>query len=392
MSTVIRYNDIISAIKKVIGDEPRPVALHEPIFTGNEEKYVTACIRDGWVSSVGEFVDRFERKLAEVCGAKYAVAVVNGTCALQVALVGCGVQPGDEVLVPSLTFVATANSVSHASAVPHFIEVEENSLGICPVKLEKHLQEIAISKNGVTVNKNTGRVIRAVVPVHVFGHPCQFTELQKVAQKYNLLLIEDATEALGSQIDGKPVGSRGVAVLSFNGNKIITTGGGGAILMQDEMLYKKIKHLTTTAKKPHRYAFEHDEIGWNYRLPNLNAALGCAQLEQLPHFLTAKHALAERYMEELSGIAGINILHEPENTKSNYWLVTMFNNNADETWRDGLLSALHAEDILCRPSWTPLHLLPMYQDNPRADMQLTETLHKRIISLPSSVKLGLKYV
>lgn len=385
-------SQLISAIKKVIAGEMRPVALHEPLFSGNEEKYVTSCIRDGWVSSVGEFVDRFERDLAFICDAKFAVAVVNGTCALHIALVACGVQPGDEVLVPSFTFVATANSVSHASAIPHFVEVEENSLGICPVKLEKYLQEIAVNKDGVTVNKNTGRVIRAIVPVHVFGHPCKLSELQKIATKYNLLLIEDATEALGSKIGGKPVGSHGISVLSFNGNKIITTGGGGAILMQDEMLYKKIKHLTTTAKKPHKYAFEHDEIGWNYRLPNINAALGCAQLEQLMHFIAAKRALAASYIEELSAVAGINILQEPENTRSNYWLVTLIHNDADESWRDGLLAALHEEQLLCRPSWTPLHQLPMYQDNPRADLQLTESLHKRIISLPSSVKLGLKYV
>lgn len=384
-------NQIISAIKKVIGDEPRPVALHEPLFSGNEEKYVASCVTSGWVSSVGEFVDRFERELAEVCGAKYAVAVVNGTCALHVALVASGVNPDDEVLVPSLTFVATANSVSHASAIPHFVEVEENSLGICPVKLDAYLQQIAVTKNGFTTNKNTGRIIRAIVPVHVFGHPCQLAELQKIADKYNLILIEDATEALGSKIGGKTVGSNGIAVLSFNGNKIITTGGGGAVLMHDESLYKKLKHLTTTAKKPHPFAFEHDEIAWNYRLPNLNAALGCAQLEQLPRFLAAKRALAERYIEVFKNISRIDILQEPQNTQSNYWLVTLINRDADENWRDEILSALHQEKILCRPTWIPLHQLPMYRNNPRADLQLTENLHKRIVSLPSSVKLGLQY-
>lgn len=385
-------NQIISAISQVVGDAPRPVPLHEPLFCGNEEKYVSSCITSGWVSSVGEFVDRFERELAGVCGAKYAVAVVNGTCALHVALVVSGVNPDDEVLVPSLTFVATANSVVHASAIPHFVEVEENSLGICPIKLEEYLQKIAITKNGFTVNKNTGRIIRAIVPVHVFGHPCQLENLQKIADKYNLILIEDATEALGSKIGGKPVGSHGVAALSFNGNKIITTGGGGAILMQDEALYKKLKHLTTTAKKPHQFAFEHDAVAWNYRLPNLNAALGCAQLEQLPRYVAAKRALAGRYIEAFKNIAGLNILKEPKNTGSNYWLVTLINSSADENWRDAMLSALHEVKILCRPTWTPLHLLPMYKDNPRADLQLTENLHKQIISLPSSVKLGLAYV
>ncbi len=392
MSTAIQSRQIILAISQVIGDAARPVALHEPLFCGNEEKYVTSCIRDGWVSSVGEFVDRFERELAQACGAKYAVAVVNGTCALHVALVACGVQPNDEVLVPSLTFVATANSVAHASAVPHFVEVEEKSLGICPIKLEAYLQEVAIHKNGFTVNKNTGRVIRSLVPVHVFGHPCQLKELQKIADKYNLILIEDSTEALGSKIGGKPVGSNGTVVLSFNGNKIITTGGGGAILVQDEALHKKLKHLTTTAKKLHPYAFEHDAVAWNYRLPNLNAALGCAQLEQLPRYIAAKRALAARYIEAFNSISGLKILQEPENTQSNYWLVTLVNNNVGDDWQEVVLGELHKEGILCRPTWKPLHLLPMYKDNPHADLALTENLHKRIISLPSSVKLGIQYV
>ncbi len=390
-STATQYKSIVSAIEQVIGDVPRPVSLHEPLFHGNEEKYVTSCIRDGWVSSVGAFVDRFEHDLAAITGAKHAVAVVNGTAALHIALIASGVGVGDEVILPSLTFVATANAIIHAGAIPHFVEVEDKSLGICPLKLRKYLQQIATSKNGFTVNKNTGRIIRAVVPVDIFGHPCQLEGLRVIADEYNLLLIEDATEALGSQRAGKSVGSSGISVLSFNGNKIITTGGGGAVLVDDEILYKKIKHLTTTAKKPHQFAFEHDAVAWNYRLPNLNAALGCAQLEQLPAYVKAKRALAARYIEIFRNIDGLSILQEPENTTSNYWLVALVNSRDNANWRDEMLGLLHEAQILCRPVWTPLHLLPMYISNPRSDLELTESLHRRIINLPSGVRLGLQY-
>ena len=381
-------SDIVALVAQVVGDAPRPVALHEPFFSGNEKAYVTSCIDEGWVSSVGAFVDRFERELAQRCEAKYALAAVNGTCALHVALVASGVLPGDEVLVPSLTFVATANSVSHAGAEPHFVEVEEDSLGVCPKKLENYLRRIAISKNGMTVNKNTGRIIRALVPVHVFGHPCQIDELRTVVNEFNLVLIEDATEALGSFYREKPIGSSGLAVVSFNGNKIITTGGGGAILMQDEAQYKKIKHLTTTAKKPHAWAFEHDDVAWNYRMPNLNAALGCAQLEQLTSFVAAKRMLAKKYRDAASNISGVQILREPAHTKSNYWLVTLIADQDIASWRDEALAALHKAQFLCRPIWSPLHTLPMYKACGRDDLRLTESLSRRIISLPSSVKLA----
>jgi perosamine synthetase len=384
--------DIIAAVESVVGDAPRPVNLHEPLFAGNESKYVQSCIDEGWVSSAGAFAEKFEQSLAAACGAKYAVVTVNGTCALQAALVALGVSPGDEVLVPSLTFVATANAAVHAGAVPHFVEVEERSLGIDPQKLDAYLSRIAASKNGVTVNKETGRPIRALVPVHVFGHPCQLAALKEVADKYRLTLIEDATEALGSLIGERPVGSMGTAVLSFNGNKIITTGGGGAILTQDEALYRRLRHLTTTAKQPHKWAFHHDEVAWNYRLPNLNAALGCAQLEQLPRFVVAKRALAGRYAAAFENLPGLRILAEPENTSSNYWLVTLLADRGSEAWREETLAALHGAGLLCRPVWTPLHLLPMYKDSPRSSLALTENLAQRIINLPSSVRLGLAYV
>jgi len=383
--------DIICAISKVVGDEYRPISLHEPLFIGNEKKYVDSCIDEGWVSSVGAFVDRFERDLANYCGSKHAVVTVNGTCALHATLVALGVKPDEEVLIPSLTFVATANAVSHAGAIPHFVEVEEVSLGVCPIKLEKYLQEIAISKNGKTINKNTGLVISALMPVHVFGHPCQIVELAKVAEKYSLKLVEDATEALGSKIGVKPVGSVYTAVLSFNGNKIITTGGGGAILTNDSELYSKIKHLTTTAKQPHKWAFSHDEVAWNYRMPNLNAAMGCAQLEQMPKFLAAKRALAQKYIDAFAGVNGVKVLQEPVGTSSNYWLVVLLAESGNQQWLDETMKILHEVGLLCRPIWQPLHQLNMYRKNPRADLQLTEELATRIINLPSSVKLGMKY-
>ena len=381
-------SDIIAAISSVVQDAPRPVQLHEPHFAGNENTYVKSCIDDGWVSSVGAFVDRFERDLAAACGAAYAVVMVNGTCAIHAALIALGVQPGDEVLIPSLTFVATANAVAHAGAIPHFVDVEETSLGVCPDALQAHLESIAHKQGGLTVNKHTGRTIRALMPVHVFGHPCNMPALARIADAWKITLLEDATEALGSLQGGKPVGSNHVAAFSFNGNKIITTGGGGAVVMQDENFYKRLKHLTTTAKQPHPWAFNHDEIAFNYRMPNLNAALGCAQLEQLPAFVAAKRELASRYMQAFSGLRGLRILPEPEGTRSNYWLVTLLAETGDAAWLESTLKSLHAEKLLCRPIWTPLHLLPMYTHAPRAALPRTESLMHRIINLPSSVKLG----
>jgi len=385
-------SDILAAINSVIGTASRPVALHEPLFTGNEKAYVSSCIDEGWVSSVGSFVDRFEKDLAAACGARHAVVVASGTCALQVALHHAGVKPGDEVLMPSLTFVATANAASHLGATPHFVEVEEHSLGLCPEKLAAHLRNISERKGGITCNKHTGRPLRALVPVDVFGHPCQLQALSDIAHKFGLALVEDATEALGSTRAGRPVGSSGTAILSFNGNKIITTGGGGAILIQDETHYQQLKHLTTTAKLPHRWAFDHDAVAWNYRLPNLNAALGVAQLEQLSRFVAAKRLLAQRYIEQFESVRGARILAEPEGTQSNYWLTTLLLDEPCASTRDACLQALHDAGVLARPVWTPLHQLPMYRESPHSDLSLTESLSDRIINLPSSVKHGLAYV
>jgi perosamine synthetase len=389
MTSIATPSEVIAAIGSVVGDSTRPISLHEPLFNGNENAYVKSCIDEGWVSSVGGFVTRFERELAVYCNTAHAVVMVNGTCALHAALLCVGVQPGDEVLIPSLTFVATANAVMHAGAVPHFVEVEETSLGVDPVALREYLDRVGLRKNGQTINKLTGRVIRALMPVHIFGHPCQMAHLSAVANDWHLELLEDATEALGSQQDDKPVGTRHTAVLSFNGNKIITTGGGGAVITQDRAIYQRLKHLTTTAKLPHQWAFMHDEVAYNYRMPNINAALGCAQLEQIPRFVAAKRALASAYIQAFSGVPGMRVLPSPPGTQSNYWLVTLLADHADESWLTTTLQALHDAGLMCRPVWQPLHLLPMYRQHPGSDLSLTESLAQRIISLPSSVRMGL---
>lgn len=390
--SIATSSEIAAAIRHVLGDTEKSMALHEPLFRGNENNYVKSCIDEGWVSSVGSFVNKFESELASRCETEYAVVMVNGTCALHAALLCMGVQPGDEVLIPSLTFIATANAVKHAGAVPHFVDVEEYSLGIDPIKLQKHLKRIAISKSGRTLNKQTGRLIKALLPVHIFGHPCQMEALAALAHEWNLELLEDATEALGSKMGGQPIGSSNTAVFSFNGNKIITTGGGGAVVTRDEVLFQRLKHLTTTAKRPHPWAFVHDEVGYNYRMPNINAALGCAQLEQLSLFLDAKRALATEYIRTFSGLKGVNILSEPANTQSNYWLVTLVAERSSEVWLEETLSALHQSGLLCRPIWRPAHQLPMYGACPRDDLSCTDSLAYRIINLPSSVHLGLRFL
>ncbi|MGE0754735.1 MAG: LegC family aminotransferase [Alphaproteobacteria bacterium] len=377
---------LIPAIRSVIGSGTHP--LHEPLFTGKEKEYVTSCIEEGWVSSVGSFVDRFEKDVAAACGAQHAVAVVNGTAALHMALVASGLQPGEEVLIPSLTFVATANAVMHAGGVPHFVDVEESSLGICPEALDAYLKSVVVQKEGAAVNRKTQARIRALLPVHVFGHPCQVQRLLRVAQYYGLAFIEDATEALGSTYQDKKVGSEHTAIISFNGNKILTTGGGGAVVTNNAGLAQRIKHLTTQAKEPHKWDFSHDAVGWNYRLPNLNAALGCAQLEQLDGFVAAKRKLADRYMQAFAGIEGVHFLKEPANTRSNYWLNTLVTDRSESGWMNETLAALHEDGLLCRPVWRPLHQLPMYAGMPRSDLRFTENLAQRIISLPSSVKLA----
>lgn len=379
--------DLVDALTRVTG--PGAVPLHAPEFTGNEWTYLKDCLDSTFVSSVGQYVDQFEVELAKYTGAKYAVAVVNGTAALHVALQLSGVQRNDEVLVPTMTFVATANAVKYCGATPHFVDCEMSTLGVDVERLRVHLNYISEFRDGRCVNKQTGQVIRAIVPMHTFGHPSELDGLVKLAHDFKLVLIEDAAEALGSLYQGSHVGLFGrFGVLSFNGNKTITTGGGGALLTNNENLATRAKHLTTTAKRKHAWEYFHEEVGFNYRMPNLNAALGCAQLEQLPRMLQEKRHLYERYKKALEKTKGVTLLQEPKNCSSNYWLQTLV---LDTSHQDQLTSALeftNAKGLMTRPVWSLLHKLPSYITAPRMDMQCAEDLAQRLLNIPSSAVLG----
>lgn len=377
---------VVDAVHAVVG--VGPVGLHEPRFAGNEWAYLKECLDSTFVSSVGNFVDRFEQDLAAFTGAKHAVAVVNGTAALHVAMRLAGVRPGDEVLVPALTFVATAAAVAHCGATPHFVDSEERTLGMDPAALRAYLKVATERRGGQSINRATGRVVRALVPMHTFGHPVDIAGLLAVARDFHLALVEDAAESLGSTIGARHTGTFGVAgTLSFNGNKTVTTGGGGAILTDDPALARRAKHLTTTAKVPHRWAFVHDEVGFNYRMPNLNAALGCAQLEQLPGFIDRKRRLFERYKSALASVPEVRLQREPEGCHSNYWLQSIVLDPGLEGERDAILAATNDAGLMTRPIWTLMHRLAPYADCPRMELAVAESLERRVINLPSSAHL-----
>lgn len=380
--------NFLYGLRQVLGEATSSLSLHEPEFSGNEWTYVKECIDTGWVSSVGKYVDEFELKLAEFTGVRHAVAVVNGTAALHIALQIAGVKAGDEVLVPALSFVATANAVSHCGAVPHFVDSNESTLGLDAEALAAHLEFVAERAVDGLRNKNTGRRIAAIVPMHTFGHPVDMIGLMDVATRFSLPVVEDAAESLGSTYHGSHAGTFGcVGVLSFNGNKIITTGGGGAILTNDPDIARQAKHLTTTAKQPHRWEFVHDAVAYNYRLPNLNAALGCAQLERLPDFLSRKRHLAENYRKTFANISGIHFVDEPEGCHSNFWLNAVRLSEPSMIERDALLALANNAGYQCRPAWTLLNKLQMYQDCPHAELFVAEALEASLINLPSSPKL-----
>lgn len=360
--------------------------LHEPSFTGNEWRYLKECLDSTFVSSVGKFVDRFELDLASFTGAKYAVAVVNGTAALHIALKLAGVKDGDEVLIPALTFVATANAVIYCNATPHFVDSEVRTLGLDASKLRDYLISCTEQRAGQCVNRQTGRVIRALVPMHTFGHPVDLEGLLALARDFNLVLVEDAAESLGSVYHNQHTGTFGLlGTLSFNGNKTITTGGGGAILTNDRTLAGYAKHLTTTAKVPHAWEYRHDKIGYNYRMPNLNAALGCAQLEQLPAILAAKRALFKRYQTAFATVQGVTLMTEPEHCQSNYWLQTLKLEDDNANLRDAILSATNEAGFMTRPVWSLMHKLEHFRSCPRAPLNIAESLERRLINIPSSV-------
>ena len=333
---------ILVALRKVLSDDGRSYPLHEPEFSGREWEYVKDCIDNGMVSSVGAYVDKFERMLEEYTGAKHAVAVVNGTAGLHIALKLAGVMPGDEVLVPALTFVASANAVAYCGATPHFVDSEESTLGMDPGKMEEYLRETTEQKSGACLHRRTGRVIRAMLPMHTFGHPVRLEELMRVARNFRVALVEDAAESLGSYYQGKHTGTFGLmGVLSFNGNKTITTGGGGAILTNNTGIAKRAKHLTTTAKLAHPWDYRHDEVEYNYRLPNINAALGCAQLEQLPGFLNSKARLYAIYTKAFQDVEDGKVFTSPPGCRSNYWLQTFVLKRARAGDLETILTKLH---------------------------------------------------
>jgi aminotransferase in exopolysaccharide biosynthesis len=377
---------VVDALKSVVGSES--VALHAPQFQGNEWDYLKQCLDSTFVSSVGPFVDRFEAELAAYTGASYAVAVVNGTAALHMALLLSGVQPGDEVLVPTLTFVATANAVRYCGATPHFVDSEVATLGVAADPLGQYLEQHTTQQHGQCLNTSTGRVIRALVPMHTFGHPVDLKGLMAISDAFNLVLIEDAAESLGSFYQGQHTGTFGrFGTLSFNGNKTITTGGGGAMLTHDRDLAQRAKHLTTTAKQPHRWEYVHDQVGYNYRMPNINAALGCAQLEQLPDFLASKRRLYNGYSEALAGLKSVKLMAEPPGCGSNYWLQTLILDEAVAEQRDAILTATNEAGLMTRPAWRLMHELEPYRDCPRAPLPVAESLGRRMINLPSSAGL-----
>ena len=382
--------DFVARIRSVVGESATPIGLHEPEVGELEKKYLADCIDSTFVSSVGAFIPEFEQGIASFTGAKYAVAASNGTSALHIALYVVGVEAGDEVIVPTLSFVATANAVAHAGAVPHFIDSELTTMGMSPEKLRERLEQME-RRDGKVYNPETGARIAAISPMHTLGHPVRIKEIVAIADEYGIPVVEDAAESLGSFVDGKHTGTFGkTGMISFNGNKIITTGGGGVILTDDEAIAKRAKHITTTAKLPHKWEFEHDELAWNYRMTNLTAALGMAQLTKLEGFLEEKRVIAQAYADAFADFEGARFVFEPEGTSSNYWLCAVQLDEPSLEVRDQLLQACHDAGILARPMWNLLHTQRMYQCAPAADLETATALHASLICLPSTPKLARK--
>lgn len=361
------------------------IPLHEPRFFGNEKKYLNECIDSTFVSSVGKFVDRFEERMAEYTGAKFVVATVNGTSALHVSLVLAGVQKDDEVITQPLTFIATCNAISYCGAKPLFVDVDKDTLGMSPNALKAFLKDNAEIKDGKCINKTSGKTIKACVPMHTFGHPCRIDEIKEICDVHHVALVEDAAESLGSYFKGKHTGTFGKAgAFSFNGNKIITSGGGGCIITDDEELAKRAKYITTTAKIPHRWEFKHDEIGYNYRMPNLNAALLVAQLENLDSFLVNKRELALLY-KDFFVANDIAFFVESKESKFNYWLNAVI--LKDKAHRDAFLEETNAEGVMTRPVWTLMNKLEMFEDAQCGSLDNALWLEDRVVNIPSSVRV-----
>ena len=377
------FSDFVQFVREIYNSEDF-ISLHAPIFSGKEREYVMDTINSTFVSSVGEYVTKFEKEIAMYTGSRYAIATVSGTAALHLALLTSGLRPGDEVLTQSLTFVATCNAISYCGAAPIFIDVERDTLGISPDSLESFLErKTEVRDDGKCWNIESNKRIFACVPVHNFGHPSNVTAILKLCKKYNIVMIEDAAESLGSLLDGKHTGTFGsMGVFSFNGNKIVTTGGGGMIVTDDENLAKIAKHKSTTAKIPHPWLFIHDELGYNYRLPNINAALGCAQLEYIEHFVNRKRILSDRYQDWFDKY-NYELVREKTGSRANYWFNALLTKN--QTERDSFLEFTNNAGVMTRPAWTPMHTLNMYSRCSRTELSMTEWLEERIVNIPSGI-------
>jgi len=379
------YKKIVDFIHELYGSEEF-VPLSVPKFVGNEKKYLNECIDTTFVSSVGKFVNRFEEDMARYTGVKKAVVCVNGTNALHMALMLSGVERDDEVLTQALTFIATCNALSYIGAHPVFLDVDLTTMGLSPEAVKEWLAKNAEVRDGVCYNKCTGRRVKACVPMHTFGHPVRIEELLAVCEEYHIALVEDAAESIGSLYKGKHTGTFGkVGALSFNGNKTITTGGGGMLLFMDEELGKLAKHLTTQAKVPHRWEFRHDHIGYNYRMPNINAALGCAQLENLDQFIADKRQTAAAYKEYFANVEGVEFFCEPENARSNYWLNAVLLPNKEA--QQDFLQYTNDHGVMTRPIWELMNRLPMFENCETDGLKNTQMFSDRVVNIPSSVRL-----
>jgi len=375
------FNDFIDFVRKIYDTEDI-IPLHEPKFAGNEKKYLNQCIDTTYVSTIGDFVDELEEKIAKYTGAKYAVTTCNGTSALHISLLLADVQQNSEVITQPLTFVATCNAISYCGAKPIFIDVDIDTMGLSPSALRFFLENNTTIRNKQCINNKTAKVIKACVPMHSYGHPCRIDEIKKICDEYFIFLIEDAAESIGSFYKDKHTGTFGqLGAMSFNGNKIITAGGGGCIITNDKVLAKKAKHLTTTAKVYHKWDFNHDMIGYNYRMPNLNAALLMAQLEKLNDFISNKRNLAKKY-EGFFKSLGYNFFKEPKDSKSNYWLNSIILKNKMQ--RDQFLQKTNSKGVITRPIWTLMNQLPMFKDAQCADLKNSEWLDERVVNIPSS--------
>ncbi len=378
------YNEVIRFIRETFNEPEAFVPLHAPYFGGNEKKYLLDTIDSTFVSSVGAYVNRFEEMMASITGAKYAIAITNGTTALQLALVLAGTRRDDEVITQPLTFVATANAITHSGGIPVFVDVDKDTMGMSPKALESFLTEYAEVRDGQCFNRQSGRRIAACVPMHTFGFPCRIDEIAAICDTYKIALVEDAAESLGSYYKGPHTGTFGLmGTFSFNGNKTVTCGGGGAIVTNDEKIAQHAKHLSTTAKIPHPYEFVHDEVGYNYRMPNLNAAVACAQLEQLSIILDNKRALAEIYDSYFAG-KDIQFVTEGTDARANYWLNTVVLKDLEA--RDAFLNETNGSKVMTRPIWKLMNKLPMYAHCQAGDLTNSLWLEDRVVNIPSSYR------